>query len=967
MHKQDSSLVTGSRRPHRASIIFSLLASSVALLACGSGGADSEVASAAPPAGSDAAAPDPGFGPAPPPAPDLGQVPPGPAPAPATIPPRPVDMSNPGVPLQPIAATSSALENAGLPAALAIDGNPATRWASSHVDDAWIRFDFGSKKQIGYMKLVWENAYGKEYVLQVSDDGTTWSQLRHVSAGKGGTEEFFNLGVDARYLRLQGIARGTQYGYSLFEVEFRTPGSDNSMAVLGTSALPIPAVGAPHVPLLPATQEPLESTQFTLADGTLVTRFGFVGRGRHARERGEEWAEIGHGVNETVDSAGNPVDKGPGNYLSFVPNYFKNRTWGTEIIDNSNVPGVTRPTLKINQYFQQAQLAGGHSFFRGFDRPGVLGYGWMSPGNLVDDSLANTGLASCPVVPKPSNGRLLKESGLNDGCSVTLATYPAHTELLPDANGVLVPIGRNIPARPLVAGDVIEFTGSFFSTKEVMAALGDTGGHRYYTTEVTYVMGKGLRPWYGVQPRLMNAPLPDETLQGGLGSVSYDYADNGRWIFQQQQNNIGMQNIQRFVEGRRLIHTSMLTGDHTEAGNDRYEPAVGLLGPRFNQTNCFACHVGNGRSPAPSVIGQRLDTMAVRTAMLGADGRQLPHDRYGSAVQMNAVSATGAPQDWGNSVRVAGFDTQTVTLADGTPVELRKPRLAFDGPVPPVVSLRAAQPMIGGGLLEAVPEADILARVRSTPDADGVKGQANFVYDPETGEVRLGRFGWKAAKVSLRHQAASALLADMSVTSPVYPSRECLAGPAGCRTATPERGISEAELQKIVQYLQLLAVPAQRSLASGFPRGVAPLKDLDVNPAQVAAGARLFKDTLRCAACHTTEMKTGKGHLMDELRGQTIKPYTDLLLHDMGAGLADNYAEGQAAGKLWRTSPLWGIGYTERVMRDANKVGYLHDGRARTLTEAVMWHGGEALSARNRFAALSAADRQALLAFLKSL
>ena len=967
MRTQDSSLVTGRPRPHRASIIFSLLASTVALLACGSGGGDAEVASAPPPAGSNAPAPDPGFGPAPPPAPDLGQVPPGPAPAPATIPPRPVDMSHPGVPLQPVAATSSALENAGLPAALAIDGNPATRWASSHVDDAWIRFDFGSKKQIGYMKLVWENAYGKEYALQASDDGTTWSPLRHVSAGKGGTEEFYNLGADARYLRLQGVARGTQYGYSLFEVEFRTPGSDNSMAVLGTSALPTPPIGAPHVPLLPATQEPLESTQFTLADGTLVTRFGFVGRGRHARERGEEWAEIGHGANETVDSAGNPVDKGPGNYLSFVPNYFKNRTWGTEIIDNSNVPGVTRPTLKINQYFQQAQLAGGHSFFRGFDRPGVLGYGWMSPGSLVDDSLANTGLASCPVVPKPSNGRLLKESGLNDGCSVTLATYPGHTELLPDANGVLVPMGRNIPARPLVAGDVIEFTGSFFSTKEVMAALGDTGGHRYYTTEVTYVMGKGLRPWYGVQPRLMNAPLPDETLQGGLGSVSYDYADNGRWIFQQQQNNIGMQNIQRFVEGRRLIHTSMLTGDHTEAGNDRYEPAVGLLGPRFNQTNCFACHVGNGRSPAPSAIGQRLDTMAVRTAMLGADGKQLPHDRYGSAVQMNAVSATGAPQDWGNSVRVAGFDTQTVTLADGTPVELRKPRLGFDGPVPPVVSLRAAQPMIGGGLLEAVPEADILARVRSTPDADGVKGQANFVYDPESGEVRLGRFGWKAAKVSLRHQAASALLADMSVTSPVYPSRECLAGPARCRTATPAPGMSEAELQKIVQYLQLLAVPAQRSLASGFPRGVAPLKDLDVNPAQVAAGARLFKDTLRCAACHRTEMKTGKGHLMDELRNQTIKPYTDLLLHDMGTGLADNYAEGQAAGHLWRTSPLWGIGYTERVMRDANRVGYLHDGRARTLTEAVMWHGGEALAARNRFAALSAADRQALLAFLKSL
>lgn len=980
----DSSRKKGRDRTYRGSIVCSLLASAVALVACGGGesgtpespnagtgnGGAGPIAVAPPaaevaPPTSPPPVPNPGFELAPPPAPDLGLVPAGPAPAPAVIPARPLDMSNPGAALKPVAATSSALENAGLSAALAIDGNPGTRWSSSHVDGAWIQFDFGSKKQIGYMKLVWENAHGKEYALQVSDDGASWSPLRYVSDGKGGTEEFYNLGADARYVRLQGVARATPFGYSLFEVEFKTPGSDNTMASLSTSALPVPPLGAPYVRLLPATQEPLESTQFTLPDGTLVTRFGFAARGRHARERGEEWAEIGHGVNDTVDAAGNPVDKGPGNYLSFVPNYFKNRTWGTEIIDNSNVRGVTRPTLKVNQYFQQAQLAGGHSFFRGFDRPGVLGYGWMASGRLVNDRLFGTNAADCPVVAKPPNGKLLNDSGLNDGCSVVLDAYPPHTELLPDANGVLVPIGRSIPARPLVAGDVIEFTGSFFSTAQAMAP--DTGGRRYYTTEVTYVMGQGLRPWYGVQPRLMNAPLPDETLQGGIGSVSYDYADNGTWMFQQQQNNIGMQNMQRFVEGRRLIHTNMLTGDHNEPGNDRYEAAVGLLGPRFNQASCFACHVGNGRSTAPATTGQRLDTMVVRTAMLDADGKQLPHQRYGSAVQMNAVSAAGTPLDWGNSVRVAGFDIQTVTLADGTPVELRKPRLAFDGPVPPIVSLRAAMPMIGGGLLEAVPEADILARVRSTPDADGVKGQANFVHDPETGEVRLGRFGWKAAKVSLRHQSASALLADMSVTSPVYPSRECLAGPARCKTATPDRGLSESDLTTIVQYLQLLAVPAQRSLVSGFPKGVAPLKDLDVNPAQVAAGARLFKDTLRCAACHTTEMKTGKGHLMQELRDQTIRPYTDLLLHDMGPGLADNYAEGQASGNLWRTPPLWGIGYTERVMGDANKVGYLHDGRARTLTEAVMWHAGEALASRNRFAALSAADRQALLAFLKSL
>ncbi|MBV8634313.1 MAG: thiol oxidoreductase, partial [Burkholderiaceae bacterium] len=267
---------------------------------------------------------------------------------------------------------------------------------------------------------------------------------------------------------------------------------------------------------------------------------------------------------------------------------------------------------------------------------------------------------------------------------------------------------------------------------------------------------------------------------------------------------------------------------------------------------------------------------------------------------------------------------------------------------------------------EAIPETEILAGVRSTPDADGVKGQANYVYDPDTGAVRLGRFGWKASKFSLRHQAAAALLEDMSVTTTLFPSRACLAGPANCKTGKAGAGLTDTELQAISRYLALVAVPAQRSLKSGFPRGVAPLPYLDVNPTAVAAGAAVFQ-TLRCSSCHTVSMTTGSSHEFQELRNQAIKPYTDLLLHDMGPGLADNYAEGLAAGNLWRTAPLWGVGYAPYVMGNSGTVGYLHDGRARTLTEAVMWHGGEASTSRQRFVNLSTADRQNLLAFLQSL
>jgi len=911
-----------------------------------------------------------GVAPAPAPAPSPAPAPaPGPAPAPAP------DPGQPGVAVKPVTATSSALENPGNNALQAIDGNLGTRWASAFEDGAWIQFDFGARTAVGYMKLVWENAYGKEYSLRVSDDGQTWTELRHVSNGRGGTEEFFNLGANARFIRLQGVARATQYGYSLFEVEFKSPGSDNTIADVATSAVKFPASGAGLVPL-PTSAEPLESLQFTLPDGTLVTRFGLVGRARHARERGEDWNEIGFGPNDTVDAAGNPQDKGPGNYLTFVPNYFKNRTWGVEILDNSRVAGVSAPTLVVNQYFQEAQRGGGQAFFRRFDDPRVTGYGWMSPGRLLDNSTYTAGftdVTACPVVRKPPQGALLTPTGgyqgvrgANDGCSVVLDNVPGHKDIAPNADGVLVPTSTTVPSRALKLGDAIEFTSSFFSNRASMDVIGDSGAFRYYANEMTYVVGTGLRPWYGVQPRLLNAPLPAATLSGGDGSISYNYSNNGLLMFQQPHNHIGMQNMQRFVEGRRLVHTNFTTGDHNEPGNDRDQAVVGLQGPRFNQSACIGCHVNNGRSPAPTALNQRLDAMSVRAAALDANGQQVPHPHYGTAIQMNALSASGTPQDWGMGVRVAGFEARTVKLADGTVVELRKPTLAFDGRVPAVFSLRAAQPMIGSGLLEAVPEADILARARSTPDADGVKGVPNYVFDPETGVVRLGRFGWKAGKVSLRHQAAAALLQDMSVTSPVYPNRGCTRGPVACAAGGAEPSISEVELQSVSRYLALVGVPAQRSLASGFPKGVTPLDEHRVDPLQVTAGARLFNDA-RCSSCHATDLKTGPGHLFAELRNQAIKPYTDLLLHDMGTGLADGYVEGQATGGLWRTAPLWGIGYTDKVMGNTARVGYLHDGRARDLTEAIMWHGGEAERSRQRFEAMSKADREALVAFLKSL
>jgi CxxC motif-containing protein (DUF1111 family) len=360
--------------------------------------------------------------------------------------------------------------------------------------------------------------------------------------------------------------------------------------------------------------------------------------------------------------------------------------------------------------------------------------------------------------------------------------------------------------------------------------------------------------------------------------------------------------------------------------------------------------------------------MSVLTGAPAKSGGTLPDPTYGLNVLQDA-RAKAAP-DYG--VTIASYRTTRRTLSDGVVVALRKPAYKFTGPVPREYSVRQAPQIIGLGLLEAVPEKTILA-LADPNDAnhDGVRGVPNFVTNPETGKTQLGRFGWKAAKQSLRQQTAEALIEDIGVTSPVFPSRTCQRAAANCRTAPAAPDISQTEMERFSQYLSLLGVPAQRSLLSGYPAGVFVPALHRVNPAQIAAGSKLFAK-LNCSACHTPQLKTGNTHPLAELRNQVIHPYTDLLLHDMGPGLADTLPEGQAKPQMWRTQPLWGFGYLPYVQSgtvkgSAQSVRYLHDGRARTLLEAIEWHDGEAQKSRLAFEALGTPARTDLLAFLNSL
>ncbi|CAN5475858.1 hypothetical protein BH23VER1_BH23VER1_21580 [soil metagenome] len=272
-------------------------------------------------------------------------------------------------------------------------------------------------------------------------------------------------------------------------------------------------------------------------------------------------------------------------------------------------------------------------------------------------------------------------------------------------------------------------------------------------------------------------------------------------------------------------------------------------------------------------------------------------------------------------------------------------------------SPRVAQALAGIGLLEAVPDSAILALADpDDADGDGISGRPNWVWDLAAREVVLGRFGWKSGQPSIRQQTAAAFRGDMGITSNLCPDEnttpdqlaamDALGIPAAA-LASEEPDLDDKILDRVTTYLQTLAPPARREHAGPT----------------VLRGKALFA-AARCTACHAPAFQTAPDAALPELANQTIRPYTDLLLHDMGDGLADHRPEFEADGREWRTAPLWGIGLVETVNGHTH---FLHDGRARNLEEAILWHGGEAEASRETFKAMSAHDRGALLKFLESL
>lgn len=417
---------------------------------------------------------------------------------------------------------------------------------------------------------------------------------------------------------------------------------------------------------------------------------------------------------------------------------------------------------------------------------------------------------------------------------------------------------------------------------------------------------------------------------GGAATIAFDISDPFLQIMPNMPSNV----IGSVSPGRELF-----IAQWSPAGSG--QPLLDGVGPLFNANACTQCHSAEGRKPTYLLNGELSDAILFR---LG-DKMGTAHAFYGEQMQHQSIDPSIATEGTMYYTEVnANSDMPAGTRFDFAPTDLNQPL----GDT--AISGRISPQLVGMGLLNLIPEADIIAAANADDsDKDGISGRVHWVV--EDGKQRIGRFGWKAINISLRTQNANAMSQDMGLTTSVFTEPNCTASQFVCKN-TPNGGfdggpeVEDSTLDSVTDFMTALAVPERR---------------ID-NLQSFNKGANLFAQT-GCASCHTPKQKTGDSIRFPTLSQQVIYPYTDLLLHDMGAGLDDGVKEKNAESYEWRTPPLWSIGI---VARDP-QARFLHDGRASSLTEAILWHGGEAETTKNKFKQLPAEDKETLLTFLRGI
>ena len=443
--------------------------------------------------------------------------------------------------------------------------------------------------------------------------------------------------------------------------------------------------------------------------------------------------------------------------------------------------------------------------------------------------------------------------------------------------------------------------------------------------------------------------IDDDALSAGTFTIARFDADS----FAEPAPVLTYRQQQKFLRGRHHFNQNWV--QFPSLGGDWG------LGPTFITDRCSACHVKAGRGAPPESADQQAMSLLVRLSVPGegAYGGPKPHPVYGDQIQNRGLmgqdrDATFLGERVFPEVDVyIDWEESTVAFDDGEKVLLRKPKIrwgkAWFGPIGPeaMTSLRMAQPIQGLGLIEAVPEATILALAEQQKSL-GFNGRPNRVRDDINNTMAIGRFGWKANQPSVKQQIAAAFAGDLGVTSSLYPDMNCPGPQTDCAAQAPgnQPELIDSDWEELTFWELALAVPARRN----------------VTDPQFQRGEKLFAEA-QCAVCHVPQLTTADTFpVLPQLAKQTFRAYTDLLLHDMGEGLADGRPDFLAGGRDWRTQPLWGIGLSQTVSGSNH---FLHDGRARSITEAILWHGGEAEGAKEKFRRMGKAEREALVRFLE--
>ena len=429
--------------------------------------------------------------------------------------------------------------------------------------------------------------------------------------------------------------------------------------------------------------------------------------------------------------------------------------------------------------------------------------------------------------------------------------------------------------------------------------------------------------------------------------------DSGKFLFNDKNssllkpvNNLTDEDYDKFMLGKSFFTIPWVEAPSVTTARDG-------LGPLFNANSCISCHPSNGRGVLFNKDGFVSRSLIAKLSIKSNDLKEhkeslkykgfVPNGIYGEQLSINAIHGI----DFEGKIKV-DFEELDITFPDGEKQVLLKPKYSLENLNYGVISndtnisYRLASTLNGVGLIELILDNDILKNVdENDSNRDGISGKANYVYSNITKKEELGKYTWKAGVYSLKEQIASAAHNDMGLTTSIFPYENCTSVQKECNNAPKARNkidLPDERLDAITFYL--------KNLKAYSPKITNEYKE----------GLEIFEQ-ISCAKCHISSFETKKGF--------KVYPYSDFLLHDMGEELSDGKVEFMALAQEWRTAPLWGLALHEKINKEKPRL--LHDGRARSFQEAILWHGGEALNSKENYMNLPKEKREKLLKFLEEL